>query len=326
MSLLSRVIICLVFCVGALAGMSVAQQNTLVYVSFITGTSSGGTNIYQVSSSGAELIGTANTGGGGPVAVDSQQNFYTVEADLENGYQVNSPVYMYPSGGTKGKLIFTASNFGASAMTVGPDGTVYLAGEDYPNTTDYSVMKFAPPDYVGQLLPADPQSPGIASGISLDAAGDLFVGWFADNTGVFSACSTGCIEELPVESQTWQTRLPDLAANDISAGPFVTSNGALIFWTAIGGAFNYFETVPAKQSYPSQVIQEPVNLFPNGGNPLLAFEAGGSELWATVSGLKGTDVLGIAYPAGNVSTRFTVNAPKNLLYITGIAVSPAYEP
>ena len=44
-------------------------------------------------------------------------------------------------------------------MTVAPDGTVYIAGMNYPNTTTFSVMKFSPPNYARQTLVADPQAP-----------------------------------------------------------------------------------------------------------------------------------------------------------------------
>ena len=53
---------------------------------------------------------------------------------------------------------------------------------------------------------------------------------------------------------------------------------------ARAGRFNYFETVPANKSYPSQVIQSSPNLLVNGGNPVLAYEGGGNELWTTGSG------------------------------------------
>ncbi len=315
----------------AFTGLSVAQQNTLVYVSFITGLNSGGTDAYQITSGGAQLLGTTGQGGGGPVAVDSQQNMYTVEANLDNNlYQINSPVYISPAGSLQSSLLFTAPGIGAEAMTVAPDGTVYIAGMNYPQTTTFSVMKFSPPDYVGQTLPADPLAPAYPTGISLDASGNLYVGWLLSNVNYpFGTCTTGCIEELPAGGNAWQTRLPDLAANSMAAGPFATTNGSLIFWTGMAGRFNYFETVPANRNYPSQVIQESPNLVLNGGNPALAFEAGGSELWTTGTGLGGTlgtNVVGIAYPSGSTLTQFPVNDPGDLIFITGIGVSPSYYP
>lgn len=314
-----------------LVATAMAQQNPLVYVSFITGPTTGGTDIYQITSNGAQLLGTTGQGGGGPVTVDSQQNMYTIEANLDgNGYQINSAVYMSAPGSKQGSLLFTAAGIGAEAMTVGPDGTVYIAGMNYPDTTNFSVMKFSPPDYTGVTLPADPQQPSYPEGISLDSSGNLYVGWLdSSSTSNFEVCVTGCIEEFPAIGSHWRTRLPDLAANSMGAGPFVTTDGTLIFWTDIPGRFNYFETVPANRHYPTQVIEESPNLFPSGGNPSLAFQAGGNEMWATVTGFggpKGTDVLGIAYPSGQILTRFPVNSPKNLLLITGVAVSPSYYP
>jgi hypothetical protein len=95
------------------------------------------------------------------------------------------------------------------------------------------------------------------------------------------------------------------------------------------GSSTTLKTVRANQSYPSQVIQASPNLVLNGGNPALAYEAGGNELWATGTDFGaplGTNVTGIAYPSGAVLTQFPVNAPSNLIFITGIAVSPSYYP
>jgi hypothetical protein len=188
---------------------------------------------------------------------------------------------------------------------------------NYPNTTTFSVMKFSPPNYAPQTLVADPQAPSYLVGMSLDASGNLFVGWLTSNVDYpFGPCITGCIEELPTGGNAWQTMLPDLAANDMSAGPFATTNGSLVFWPGMSGRFNYFETVPAGRSYPSQVIQESPNFVLNGGNLALAFEAGGDELWATGTGFGGplgTNVTGVAYPSGSILTQFPVNAPADLI-------------
>ncbi len=322
-------IVGLALMVMALAGVSLAQQNTVVYVSFLTGLTSGGTDMYQITSGGAQLLGTTAQGGGGPVAVDAQQNMYTVQANLDdNFYQIDSAIYVSPPGSTQSTLLFTAEGIGAEAMTVAPDGTVYIAGQNYPDTTNYSVRKYSPPDYTGEILPADPQLIAYAMGISLDTGGNLFVGWLTGSADYpFGPCTSGCIEELPAGGNTWQTRLPDLAANGMSGGPFVTTNGSLIFWTSLAGKFNYFETVPANRSYPSRVIQASPNLV--GGNPVMAFEGGGNEIWATGSGLGaglGTNVVGLAYPSGTVQTQFQVNDPPDLILITGMAVSPSYYP
>jgi hypothetical protein len=314
----------------ALSGMSMAQQNTYVYVSFITGLNSGGTNVYQITSNGAQLLGTTGQGGGGPVAVDSQQNMYTVQADYDDSlYQIDSPIYVSPPGSTQSTHLFTAPGLGAEAMTVDSAGTVYIAGMNYPNVNTFSVWKFSPPDYQGQQLPMDTQAPSYPVGISLDAAGNLFVGWFNSSVNYpFGPCTSGCVEELPAGANGWQTRLPDLAANSMAAGPFALSNGSLVLWTAAPGRFNYFETVPANRSYPSQVIQASPNLVLNGGNPALALQGDERELWVTGTGFGGplgTNVTGIAYPGGNILTQFSVDAPADLIFITGIGVSPGHQ-
>jgi hypothetical protein len=314
--------------IGGCSAMATAQ-NPLVYVSFITGASSGGTNIYEITPGGQQIIGTLGKGGGGPVAVDSQENVYVIEADYgSNGYQVDSPVYMYTSGSKTGELLFTAKELGAEAMTVASDGTVFIAGQ-IPNSSAFSVVKFAPPNYSADVLRTihDPRYP---VGISVDATGNLYVGWSIDSTNVYVPCYSGCIEELPAGQNTWQIRLPDLAADEIAGGPFAASDGSLIFWTGNNPFFNYIETVPAGANYPTAVIQFPPQVCSSycaGGS--IAFNGGGTELWLTNSGFGaglGTEVEEIDYPSGKVALKFPVNKPSDLVFISGIAVSPAYVP
>src|SRR5215471_7981619 len=221
----------------AFSGLSMAQQNTYVYISFITGLNSGGTNVYQITSSGAQLLGTTGQGGGGPVAVDSQQTMYTVQANYDDGlYQIDSAIYVSAPGSTQSTHLFTAPGLGAEAMTVGSDGTVYIAGMNYPNVNTFSVWKFSPPDYQGQQLPVDSQAPSYATGMSFDTGGNLYIGWFGSTTGnIFGPCASGCVEELPSGQNAWQTRLPNLAANNMSAGPFALSDNSLLFWTSMSG-------------------------------------------------------------------------------------------
>lgn len=313
--------------ISLLTGMA-AAQNPLVYVSFLTGLTTGGTDIYEITPSGAQLLGTLDHGGGGPVAVDAQQNVYVVDANLDsNLFQTTSPVYMYAPGSTQGQLLFNAPKFGAEAMTVAADGTIYIAGQ-VPETTSFAVVKFAPPGYSPQVLRRG-QNPRFPTGISVDSSGNLFVGWLDSfRTAPIDACAGGCILELPAGQTTWRTRLPDLAANAMGAGPVATSDGSLIFWTDSPGRFNYIETVPSGAKYPSQVIPFSTALLA-AGNLSLAFSAGGDELWITSTGLSGfigTNVFGINYPSGTVATTFPVNDPPDLVFITGIAVSPAYVP
>jgi hypothetical protein len=308
-----------------------SSQNPLVYVSFVTGFTSGGTDIYEITSNGgkrqAQLIGALDKGGG-PVAVDAQQNVYVVEANLDdNLFQVDSAVFRYPRGSTQGELLFTAPNlggFGEEAMTVAADGSIYIAGI-VSNTVTFSVVKFSPPNYAPQVLnTAD--NPSFPTGISLDASGNLFVGWLL-STSVLDPCRRGCITELPAGQSTWQVRVPDAPANDLSAGPLVAAKGSLVF-LASGPSFDYFETVPAAAQYPSQVIQIPPSLFTLSVGIALAFNAAGTELWATPALLgagPGTNVIGFGYPSGDVDLTFSFQS-QVLAFITGIAASPAHFP
>lgn len=319
-----------------------SSTNPLVYVSFITGQNSGGTNIYEITSVGgkqqAQLIGTLDQGGGifGSVAVDAQQNVYIIEADLDdNGFQIDCPVYKYARGSAQGTLIFTAQNLNPIDMIVARDGSVYIAGMDPATGTIFSVTKFSPPGYSPQVL-FSATNPKFPTGISVDAAGNVFVGWF-DSSDIVDPCRSGCITELPAGQSQWQIRLRDFAANNIESGPIATTAGSLIFWTGFPGAVNflYMETVPSGAQYPSSVTQFSVLKFAQtfGGNaPILAMGAGGNELWASSVGLFGflgaptANVLGISYPKGNVVLKIPVDSPLVPAFMTGMAVSPAYFP
>src|SRR5689334_15341495 len=105
-----------------------ASEDQLVYVTYIVSLTSGATNIYDITPNGAQLVGTLDVGGGGPVAVDSQENAYVIQTNLDgNLYQLDAAVYEYARGSSQGTKLFDAPNLGAEAMTVGSDGTIYIA-------------------------------------------------------------------------------------------------------------------------------------------------------------------------------------------------------
>jgi hypothetical protein len=302
------------------------SENPLVYVSVLTSQTTGVTDIYEIADGAATLVGELNIGGGGPVAVDLQENVYVVAADYDdNLYQQNSQVFVYPRGSTESSFNFTASGFGAEAMTVGSDGTVYMTGPFYPNVNQYGGFKFAAGSSTGQALPTDPQQPIYATGLSLDANGNLFAGWFG---GPNDPCLDGCVEKLSTNEKKWRNSIPDLAANALVAGPFELSNGSQVIWTGVEGRFNYVETLAEGHKQPSQLAQLPTALFANA--PLAAaLNSDGTEIWVTETGLgggPGSNVYQVDYPSGNVSFSFAVNDPQEFFLIIGAAVSPTYFP
>jgi len=310
----------------AVAGAASAQTSSLVYVTYLTDVNAGATSVYTITNNNPQLTATLNIGGGGPAAVDAQENVYVIPADLDaNLYQQTATVYRFAKGGSEGTKLFTINQLGAEVMTVGADGTVYIAGQ-VPETTTFQVVKLSPPDYTLQVLDSD-DNPRYPTGISVDSTGNVFVGYLDSAKGTpIDNCAGGCILEFT--GSTSKLRLPDLAANSMAAGPFVKTDGTLVFWTSSPGRFNYIETVPSGRSYPTSVLQLSPTLF-SGGNTALAFNGGGSELWATgfgFNGLLGTNVYGINYPSGTTATTFPVDSPDNLIFITGLAVSPAYFP
>ena len=306
-----------------------ASENPLVYVTLLTGLTSGVTDIYEIANGTSTLVGELNQGGGGAVAVDSQQNVYIIQANYDdNLFQQDSHVYVYPRGSATSTFDFDAPGFGAEAMTVGADGTVYMTGQLYPNVDAFGAMKFASGSSTGQWLPTDSQQPFFPTGLAADSAGNLFAGWYGSAA---DPCNSGCVEELVPGTKKWKTRVPDLAANFLAAGPFVKADGSLIFWTAMETRFNYLETLSAGRKIPShsQVAQLPPALFTNG--PLAAALNGdGTEIWGTETGLggvPGSSVDQIDYPSGNVSLSFPVNDPQGtFFFIIGLAVSPTYYP
>jgi hypothetical protein len=302
------------------------SENPLVYVTVLTGLTTGVTDIYEIAGGAATLVGELNVGGGGALAVDSQENVYVIAADYDdNLYQQNSQVFVYPRGSTESSFNFTASGFGAEAMTVGSDGTAYMTGSFYPNVNQYGGFKFAAGSTTGVALPSDPQQPSYATGLSLDAGGNLFAGWFG---GPADPCEDGCVEKLSANGKKWSNSIPDLAANAMSAGPFELSNGSQVIWTGVEGRFNYVETLTEGHKQPSQLAQLPVSLFLNG--PLsAALSSDGTEIWATETGLgsgPGSNVYEVDYPSGNVSLSVAVNDPQEFFLIIGTAVSPTYFP
>jgi hypothetical protein len=306
---------------------TVAQtENPLVYVSVLTGLTTGVTDVYEIANGSATLVGQLNVGGGGAVAVDAEENVYIINADYDdNLYQQNSPVSVFARGSTDPFFTFQANGFAAEAMTVGPDGTVYMTGQMYPNTSTFGGMKFAAGSATRVALPTDTQSPIYPTGLALDASGNLFAGWYG---AALDPCGSGCVEELVAGQKKWKNSVPDLAANALAAGPFELSNGSQVLWTGVAGRFNYIETLKAKRKNPSQVLPLPPALFTNG--PLAAsLSADGGDIWATETGLEappGSTIYEVDYPSGNLSTSFPVNDPDEFFLIIGMAASPTYYP
>lgn len=301
-----------------------AQQRTLVYGTGLLSLTSGFTDIYAIGSSGATLVGALSRGGGGPVAVDAHENVYVIQADYDNNfYEQNSQVFVYQRGSSKPIRHFKAPGFGALAMTIGSDGSVYMAGSMYPNTSVFRVLRFAPGATVPQFLPRDLHTPKFPLGMAVDAAGDVFVGWL--NGG---ACSigplVGCVDVLPAGQNAWQTRLPpDSAANSMFAGPIALSDGSLVLYSG-GFNFSYLETVPTGSIIPSQLAELPQSSFHGGA---LVLDGAGSELWGIQTGLGGGTVTELNYPSGSNALSFMMTAPNNAPFLaTGLAVSPAHFP
>lgn len=318
------------------------SQDPLVYVSVISSLTSGATQIYDVANGSATYVGQLNRGGGA-TAVDSQQNVYVIEADYDqNFFQQRSHVYVYARGSSRPSRDFVAQGLGAQAMTVGADGTVYMAGQLYPNIYSFGVMKFPAGSSTGQWLPTDANQPIFPKGIAVDSAGNLFVGWESGFKNLpredpSSPCYFGCIESIAPDRQSpdgghtpapWATRVPELEADGMEAGPFLKADGSLIFWTSKVGRYSYIETVSAKSQHPSQVAQLSPTLFLS--DPwVAALNGDGTEIWGAAIGFlggPGSTVYRIDYPSGSVSASFQLAEPKPFYFAVSLAVSPTHYP
>ena len=314
----------IVFAVSTAAAS--AQQGDIVYTSLLTGLRSGVTNIYSIGANGATLSGRLDKGGGGPVAVDAQGNVYVIQADYDgNLFQQSTPVYVFAPGSRTPSRRFVAHGFGAQAMAIGADGTVYMAGPLYPNVNVYRVLKFAPGATRPTYLPVDHRTPSYPMGMAVDASGDLFVGWLDGGTCQISNL-IGCVDELAAGDGTWRSRLSSAsAANDLDGGPLIAPDGQLVIHSS-GLGFSYISTIPPSGIAPSAVVQLPIALF--GGQTAMAFDGSGTTLWGLVTGLASDDMVhSVSYPGGTVGLSFPVSAPhQEPFFAIGMAVSPANIP
>lgn len=303
-----------------------AAQGDVVYTSLLTGLNSGVTNVYSIGASRARLIGRIDKGGGGPIAVDAQQNLYVIQADYDsNLYQKNTPVLVYAPGGTTPIRRFVAHGFGAQAIAIGPDGTVYMAGPLYPRVDVFRVLKFAPGASVPTYLPVDHRFPTFPMGMTVDAAGDLLVSWLDGGTCQISNL-VGCVDELAAGGGGWRSRLsPVSAANGIDGGPLVAPDGQLVIHSN-GLAFSYVSTIPVGGIPPSAIVQLPIGMW--GGPTEFGFDASGTTLWGLTTGLSSDGMVhSIAFPSGTLGLSFPVTLPHGKpFFAIGLAVSPASIP
>ena len=241
------------------------------------------------------------------------KNVYVVQANYDSsGFVENSRIFIYAHGATNPHRTLYAPGIEALSMTVAPGrNRLHIAGQDFPNTSTFSIVKFPPGSQTEQILPADPRNPIFPTGISLDAAGNLFAGWLSGGNRCSVVDLHGCVTDLPAGQNAWQLRLAaPSAANDIAGGPIVTSNGSHILLTT-GFNYTYLETVRSDRKLPSQVISLSVIPCCAGGNVLL-LDAAGDRVWAMQTFLgSSSTVYGIDYPGGQVSASFAVSAPSS---------------
>jgi hypothetical protein len=304
-------------------GSSHAQ---LIYASLITSGSTGETNVYEVSGNTLKLVGQL-VDGGGPVAVDRNQNVYVADAgaNLFTSWPARS-VYEFARGATKPKLVLHPNGL-VWNIAVGYDGTVYLASAATKAPHLGSILRYRPGSTIGTLLPMSlALQAGLATGMVVDSAGDLFAGW-QDEDGP-PPCSNSCVLGLSAGATSWKTLLTgNGAANGLEAGPFLDEKGDVVVDTVqpSGDQHLMLGFVPGSLT-PERVIVLPIVRVSQFG---AAFAADGTSFWFANTLLSGPpfSILLLDYPSGNVKMSFPI--PETTPVVPsdeGIAVSPAFYP
>jgi hypothetical protein len=311
----------------------------LLYLSIITSASTGETLIYQQQGRKLVQVGQLSEGGG-PIAVDRNQNVYVAESGTDVLGYVPRNIYVYARGATTPTRVLKNANM-SWTIGVGYDGTVYVASlETSPSTHPTVISKYAPGATKGTPLPVLPVSVGQPTGIVADSSGKVYLGFFADvpTAGAPSASNpqlttclagslSGCLEVLPSGANAWTPQLmAGSAINSIMSGPVLGAN-SLLFGTLWRSTEQYLITFPRTGWMPSRVKSIPpttAQLF------ALAFAGDGNSLWTAnvlLNGSAGYRLWHMSYPDAKVS--YSMSIPQNPIALPsedGIAVSPAYYP
>jgi hypothetical protein len=304
----------------------VASSNTqLVYASLINSVSTGETNVYEVAGSTLKLVGQLAVGGG-PITVDRDQNVYVSDTGGDVLKWRAHTVYEFARGATKPKLVLHP-NRDAWNIVVAYDGTVYVAGASLGAKHLASIVRFAPGTTSGTPLPANfgALEDGEPTGMAVDSAGDLFVGW--DDAGSPPQCNNVCVLELPAGKTSWQTLLSAHGpANSLIDGPFRDGSGNLVVFTDNLHQQLMLTFVPGGLM-PTRAV-----VIPLATGPLFAaaLDAGGRSLWGENTLFNTSTpytIYRLDYPSGTVALSFPI--PQSTTSIPadeGIAVSPAFYP
>lgn len=313
---------------GDVAGSSAE----LVYASVLTSASTGETEIYEQSGKTLALVGQLNEGGG-PVAVDRDQNVYVAEAGSNALGFCARNVYEYARGSTTPKRVLQNPNM-SWAMAVGYDGTVYVAGMEVAPTAHPSVIvRYAHGATTGQTVRIGDVNPSQPTGLAVDAAGDLFAGWNPTDDTVSRKCAVGsligCVEKLAVGAKSWKTLLyAGGAASTNTSGPILDGNGDVVLTTLWSRSLlQTLLTFPKGAWMPSQALSVPaasIQMF------AMTFGPPGQTIWTMNTLFNGTvppTIWLLDYPSGTLQITFPIpQDPVAIAADDGIAVSPAYYP
>jgi hypothetical protein len=315
-----------------------SSKTPLVYVSLITSATTGQTNIYKQHGISLTLVGQLSTGGG-PVAVDSEQNVYIGEVGNPVGFAPRN-IDVFARGATTPMRTLIDPD-SAEYIAVAKDGTVYVAGQTTAYGNPSRVLKFARGRKVGEILPPLRISPVQPIGVGVDASGDVFTGWFAtkaagsnDKTSACLRPLADCVLELPVGGGRWKMDIPSgTAINGLQAGPILDSAGDRVVVTGSNFYGEYLLTFPPGSSVVSSAKALPrirlktwPTTLPTTEVVNMHFAPGETAIWAdSGGGYQTPSVYEFSYPEANLLLNFAI--PQNPVdipnYGEATAISPA---
>jgi hypothetical protein len=304
-----------------------SSKTQLIYASLINSVSTGSTNVYEVSGTTLKLVGQLAVGGG-PIAVDRNENVYVASTGANVVKWDSRNVYEFARGATKPTRILQDPDQ-AWDIAIAYDATVYVAGALTSPKHYGSIMRYAPGATTGTRLRPDdaPLIYGAPRGLTIDAAGDVFAGW--QPVSGPPLCAEACVLELPAGSKSWHTLLAHNGpAMGLMNGPFLDGGGNLVLFTLDAQTDQQLmQTFVPGQSMPSRVASIPLMTTPAFAT---ALDAAGTSLWGENTLFNSSIpylIFRLDYPSGKVNLSFQI--PQTTLSIPpdeGIAVSPAFYP
>jgi len=249
-------------------------------------------NIYPIKGHNPAPIGSITTGIQNPerLFVDKKLKLYVTNA---------TDVTVYPPGATSPSLTISSGINNPTGLTVGPDGTVYVANVNTDSVTEYRKGKTSPS--VTLNIPGSPEN------LAVDANSNLFVSFFGSQSNV-------------LEFSPGQMNGTNLGLAIGSPGPLEVDSAGDV--AIIDTSTNDLDIFPPEQTQPS------IQTHYTDGNPFeLAFGKGQNKLYASVETTASAyfQIDSLTYPSGTPQEQIATQ-PYQSFESWPLAVSPDGEP